>query len=43
MVTLNGHSIQQISSRETNTLSNGCNKVQFDDLETLKISYKVWT
>ena len=42
MVTLNGHSMLQISSMKTNTLSNGCNKMRFDDLETLQISYKVW-
>ena len=43
MVTLNGHSMPHIKSQETNTHSNGGNKMRFDDLETLQISYKVWT
>ena len=43
MVTLNGHSMPQIKSQETNTRSNGGNKMQFDVLETLQMSYKVWT
>ena len=43
MATLNGHSMPKISSQETKTLSNDCNKMPFDDLETLQISYKVWT
>ena len=42
MATPNGHSMQQISSQETNALSNGYNKMRFDDQETLQISFRVW-
>ena len=42
MVTLYGHSMPQVSSQEINTLSNGCNKMRFDDLETLQIVHMVW-